>query len=63
MPVQLTFACEISPDGRRVACINPDHGLEVWDTEPLTRWPVAVAAGIVVAGLVLLPVHLKRVRR
>jgi hypothetical protein len=43
----------VSPDGRLLACAGDEQSVEVWDTDPPTRWPGALAAGATAAGGVL----------
>ncbi|HEV3448988.1 MAG TPA: hypothetical protein VG099_30405 [Gemmataceae bacterium] len=53
LPSQLSYLCTISEDGKRVACLHPKHGLEVWNAQQ-PRWPWSTAAGFATAGGMLL---------
>jgi hypothetical protein len=43
----------ISADGKRVASTKWNGDIELWDADPRSRWPLAVAAGLLVAFPVL----------
>jgi hypothetical protein len=43
----------IARDGKSVACLVEGGFVEVWDTDPPSRWPWAAIVGIASAGLVL----------
>jgi hypothetical protein len=44
---------DIARDGKSVACLTTNQCVEVWDTDPPSRWPWAAIVGIASAGLVL----------
>jgi hypothetical protein len=54
VPKPLAFECIISSDGKRVASVDPNLGVEVWNADPSPRWPWAFTAAGFTVGLGLL---------
>jgi hypothetical protein len=53
MSFPFLWSYKLSRDARWLAHATDDDGVEVWDTGPPVRWPLALAAGAVAAGGVL----------
>jgi hypothetical protein len=54
VPTSFVYNVVIANDGRRIAAVQPEGIVEVWDTKPNPRWPWASVAGIATACLILL---------
>jgi hypothetical protein len=63
LPSTVTLPCVISSDGKRVACVQADGMIEVWDADPRPRWPWVLAAGMIGAGPILIFGRWRRRRR
>jgi hypothetical protein len=53
LPRPVSHGVFISDDGRRMVCPRGDDAIEVWDVNPPSRWPKALAAGVVITACIL----------